>query len=75
MGVCEFVKKIEDLRMKKGMMAQADLAEALGVTQASISRWEKNQLSITGLNIIGLAKFFEVSADDLLGIERKDYTE
>lgn len=69
------MKKIEDLRMKKGMMAQAELAEALGVTQASISRWEKNQLSIRGLNLIRLSNFFEVSADDLLGIERKDYTE
>lgn len=50
-------------------MSQRELADAISVTQASISRWEKNQLSISGANLIKLATYFKVSADELLGIE------
>lgn len=50
-------------------MSQRELAEAINVTQASVSRWEQNQLSISGANLLKLATFFNVSADELLGIE------
>ncbi len=63
------MKKISDLRLQNDKMSQRELAEAINVTQASISRWEKNQLSISGANLIKLATFFKVSADELLGIE------
>lgn len=52
-------------------MSQRELAEAISVTQASISRWETNQFSISGANLIKLANYFEVSADDLLGLENR----
>lgn len=63
------MKKISDLRAQNERMSQRELAEAINVTQASISRWEKNQLSISGANLIKLATYFKVSADELLGIE------
>ena len=63
------MKKIKDLRDEHGELSQRDLAAALNVTQASISRWEQNQLSIRGENLIKLAKYFKVSVDSLLGIE------
>ena len=63
------MKKISELRANKENMSQRELADAISVTQASISRWEKNQLSISGANLIKLATYFKVSADELLGIE------
>lgn len=63
------MKKIKELRDEHGDLTQIQLAEALNVTQASISRWEQNQLSINGKNLIKLAKYFKVSVDSLLGIE------
>ncbi len=62
------MKKISDLRQEHGGMTQSELAQALKVTQASVSRWEQDQLSISGENIIKLALFFNTSADDLLGM-------
>lgn len=63
------MKKISELRANRENMSQRELADAISVTQASISRWEKNQLSISGTNLIKLATYFKVSADELLGIE------
>ena len=63
------MKKIADLRKQKGGMTQKKLAEELNVTQAAVSLWENNQLKIYGRNLIKLAEYFDVSADDLLGIE------
>jgi len=63
------MKKISELRSQNGNMSQRELADAINVTQASISRWENNQLSISGANLIKLANYFEVTSDELLGIE------
>lgn len=65
------MKKISELRAQNNNMSQRELAEAISVTQASISRWETNQFSISGANLIKLANYFEVSADDLLGLENR----
>lgn len=65
------MKKISELRAQNENMSQRELAEAINVTQASISRWETNQLSISGANLIKLATYFEVTADELLGIEEE----
>ena len=65
------MKKISELRANKESMSQRELADAINVTQASISRWEKNQLNIRGLNLIKLATFFRVSIDELLGLDDK----
>lgn len=65
------LKKISEVRLENGNMSQRELADAINVTQASISRWEKNQLNIRGLNLIKLATFFRVSIDELLGLDDK----
>lgn len=62
------MKKIADLR-KEHNLSQRDLADAINMTQASISRWEKNHTSITGSNLLKLSKYFNVSVDELLGNE------
>lgn len=66
------MKKISELRKENGGLTQGELAQELEVTQATISRWEKDQLSISGENIMKLALYFNVSADDLLGMENEE---
>lgn len=67
----DLMKKISELRAQNENMSQRELAEAINVTQASISRWETNQLSISGANLIKLATYFKVTSDELLGIENE----
>lgn len=59
---------IKNLRINK-RMTQEELAELLGTTSKSISRWEQGSTypDITLLPII--ANIFEISVDELLGVE------
>lgn len=61
-------KKIKALRLEKGL-SQQKLAKEIGVTQKAIDFWEKNINEPKASYIINLAKFFDVSADFLLGLE------
>ncbi len=58
---------IKDLR-KEMDCSQDKLAEAIGVTQDSISLWENDKRVPDAQYIVTMAKFFDVSADYLLGI-------
>jgi transcriptional regulator with XRE-family HTH domain len=49
---------------------QADLARILGVTEATISRYETGERRVTPELLARLADLFAVSADHLLGRER-----
>ena len=61
---------IKELRISKGL-TQEQLAELFGVSNRSVSRWE------TGANmpdlalLIEIAKYFDVSIDEILDGERK----
>ena len=61
----EFNKKLQELRKKKGL-TQEDLAEVLFVSRTAISKWESGRgyPNIDSLKVI--AKFFEVTIDELL---------
>lgn len=62
---------IKSLRLEKGL-TQEQLAEVLGVTNRSVSRWE-NGNNLPDLSVLlELAKYFEVDVGDVLGGERKD---
>jgi len=62
----ELGNSIKELRKKKGLR-QEQLAEAMGVSTASVSKWETNQ-SYPELTLLAeLADFFEVSIDTLIG--------
>lgn len=62
----ELGSNIKELRKQKGLR-QEQLAEAMGVSTASVSKWETNQ-SYPELTLLAeLADFFEVSIDTLIG--------
>ncbi len=58
--------QIRQIRKSKGM-TQEELAEALGVTAASVSKWENGQSAPELGALCAMADFFEVSVDALLG--------
>ena len=65
MGIGLIIKK---LRLSKGM-TQVDLAEKLGLSVQTISRWE-NEVNYPDISLLPqLTALFGVTADYLLGIE------
>lgn len=62
---------IAELRARHNKMSQQELADNIGVGVDSIRRWEKDIYTISANNLKKLATYFEVSADELLGISKK----
>ena len=60
-------QRIRELRIEKGL-TQTQLAEILNTTQKSISKYETEFIDLNTNVIISLCKFFNVSADYLLGL-------
>lgn len=58
---------LKNLR-KNSKISQSELANRLGIGQATICQWERGLAKPTSDGIIALSKFYEVSADFLLGI-------
>lgn len=54
--------RIAEMREVRGLK-RYELAEALGVSNSSIGRWERNQATPTIWNIIDLCDIFNVSLD------------
>ena len=54
---------------QENKLSQPQLAEELGVSKGMISFWENGKYEPTASNIIAVAKFFNVSIDDLLLIK------
>lgn len=64
----EFSERLKELRIENGL-SQRDLANATNLSQAAIAHWEKNRRIPSADVIIIFAKFFDVSADYLLGLK------
>ena len=62
--------KIAELRKERGL-SQRSLAQAIGTSQANLSRWEQGLNEPSIIECWKLADFFEVSIDILCG--RKEY--
>ncbi|MCL2376437.1 MAG: helix-turn-helix domain-containing protein [Defluviitaleaceae bacterium] len=60
------MNKVKELREKKGMK-QAELAQALEVSQGTLSNWERGVHNPDNKALGQLAKIFECSVDYLLG--------
>jgi len=64
-----FSRILKELRNERGI-GQVELAKALSVSKGVISLWE-NGLREPGMNsLIVLARFFDVTIDYLVGIEK-----
>lgn len=62
---------IAELRARHNKMSQQELADKIGVGVDSVRRWEKDIYTISASNLKKLVVFFGVSADDLLGLNKK----
>ena len=59
--------RIADLRRKK-KITQKELAEAMGVSFQTISKWEKG-VNLPDITILpAMAEYFKVSIDQLMGV-------
>ena len=61
---------IKRLRLEKGL-TQKNLADKLFVSAQAVSRWENNEVEPSIGTIMELARIFEVTADEILGLESK----
>ena len=70
----KFDEKLMSLRKAKGW-SQEELANKIGVSRQTISKWESSQ-TIPDMNkLMELSKIFEISVDELINEENKDENE
>lgn len=74
---CKIAEKLAELRNAKGV-TQDDVAQAIGVSNKTVSKWE-NGTSMPDLPmLVMLAEYYEVTTDALLGLsepKKKNYRE
>ena len=63
----KFKERLKELRAAKGL-SQMQLAQAVGLSQSAIAKWELGKTEPTASAIILLAAFFEETTDYLLGV-------
>ena len=64
-------EKLCELRREHGM-SQEELAEKLLVSRQAISKWERGEALPDTENLIALARLYEVSLDELCGIDNNN---
>ena len=65
-----FAERLKELR-QENELSQRQLAEKLGLSHSVVAHWE-NEIRVPSAEaIILLAKFFDVSADYLLGLKNE----
>lgn len=65
----KFKDILKDLRMEKGI-GQVELAKCINVSKGIISLWENGLREPNMSSLIALSKYFNVSIDYLVGIEK-----
>nr|WP_302594717.1 helix-turn-helix transcriptional regulator [uncultured Acetatifactor sp.] len=69
-----FGSTLKELRKKRGL-TQEQLAEYLGISSQAVSKW-KNNISYPDVSLLPvLANYFQVSTDELLGVDTAKRTE
>ena len=64
----KFAERLKDLRLERGLSAKA-LGKEIGVSDATIIRWENVTMIPRADYVVIIAKYFKVSSDYLLGLE------
>lgn len=62
-----FANRLKELRADQGLSSIA-LGKTIGVSDATIIRWENNQNDIKAEQLVKLAEYFGVTTDYLLGL-------
>ena len=62
----KFGKRLIAIRTSKNLMAK-DIAQAIGITKASMSQFENSIVAPSANTLIALADYFDVSIDYLVG--------
>jgi len=66
----KYVKRIRDLR-EDNDKTQQEIAEVLGTSQTMYARYERGANELPIRHLITLCKYYNVSADYILGIDNK----
>lgn len=64
----KFKENLKEFRLERDL-GQVELAKVVGVSKGVISLWENGLREPTMHSLILLAKYFNVSIDELVGIE------
>lgn len=64
----KFIERLKELRLSK-KFTLVQLEKETGISKSTLSSWETGERVPSALAIITLAKYFNVSADYLLGLE------
>ena len=70
----ELANRLAELRKQKGL-SQEELADRLGVSRQAISKWERGEASPDTDNLIELAKIYDISLDELVGLSSSNKEE
>lgn len=65
----EYMKKLRDLR-EDNDLTQEQVAKMLGTSQTMYARYERGANELPLRHFAALCRIYNVSADDILGIER-----
>lgn len=67
-NVMEFGKRFKKYRLENNL-TQMEVAKMIGIDQTNISSWENDKTRPEYENLIKLSKIYDVTIDELLGIE------
>ena len=63
----KFAHNLKELRLERGV-GQVELAKSIGVSKGIISLWENGKREPTLHYVILIARYFEISIDELVGM-------
>lgn len=61
----ELYKRLAELRRERGL-TQDELAEEVGVSRQTVSKWERGLISPSGASLIALGQVYGISVDELV---------
>ena len=68
-----FIERLKELRTEKGL-SQKELGQILNTTNSSVCDWERGGSEPNLDTVAQIARYFDVSADYLLGLEDESGT-